>query len=97
MVTNSLVAPALDEIADAFDRGHEAGFIAGLQGAELDAYGKAYAEVRYLVSCAYADMIVDGVTQESPIVHDTFDYLFKVLDGLKPVRDYKNWKPEVKW
>jgi hypothetical protein len=96
MVTNSLIAPALDEIADAFDRGHEVGFIAGLQGAEHDAFAKAYAEVRYLISSAYADMIVDGVTQESPIVHDTFDYLFKVLDGVKQTRDYKNWKPESK-
>lgn len=96
MNTTSLIAPALDDVADAFDRGHEIGFLAGLQGAELDAYEKAYAEVRYLISSAYADMIVDGVTQESPIVHDTFDYLFKVLDGLKLTRDYKNWKPESK-
>lgn len=96
MISYSLVAPALDEVADAFDRGHEVGFATGLQGHDDAQFRKAYAEVRYLISCAYADMIVDGVTQESPIVHDTFDYLFKVLDGIKQTRDYKNWKPEGK-
>jgi hypothetical protein len=92
----SLVTPAVDEVADAFDRGHEVGFIAGLQGLAENEYVKAYKQLRYLVSCAYADMIVDGVTQESPVVHDIFEHLFGVLDGVKPVRDYKNWKPEVK-
>ena len=96
MVTNSLIIPALDEVADSFDRGYETGFIAGLQAHEANEFERAFKAFRYLVSAGYADMIVDGVTQDSPVVHDVFEYLFEVLDGKRPTRDYVNWKPESK-
>ena len=96
MVTNSLIVPALDEVADSFDRGYEAGFIAGLQAHESNEFDRAFKAFRYLISSGYADMIVDGVTQDSPVVHDVFEYLFEVLDGKRPTRDYANWKPESK-
>ncbi len=96
MVTNSLIVPALDQVADSFDRGYEAGFIAGLHGHEDAEFRKAFVQARYLISSAYADMIVDGITQDSPVVHDVFEYLFEVLDGKRPTRDYANWKPESK-
>ena len=94
MVTNSLVAPELDQVADSFDRGYEAGFIAGLHAHEANEFERAFKAFRYLVSAGYADMIVDGVTQDSPVVHDVFEYLFEVLDGKRLTRDYANWKVE---
>jgi len=86
-----LVAPNVDVVADSFDRGYDAGFNAGVGAPSVSQYEQAYKRLRYLVSCAYADLIADGVTEDSPIVHDVIEHVLKVVDGVLPARDYANW------
>lgn len=88
------VLPDVDKEAEAFDRGYEAGFLVGLKGSEDAGKEQGFIDARYLVSCAYTELIMDGVTQDNPIVHDVFEYLFKVLDGELLVRDFKNLKED---
>jgi hypothetical protein len=85
-----LVAPNVDVVADSFDRGYDAGFNAGVKSAD-----DMRAHVRYLISCAYADLMVDGVTDGSPIVHDVIEHVLNVVDGKVPARDYAYWGSEV--
>jgi hypothetical protein len=91
-----MFVPEFDKEADAFDRGNEVGFLAGLQASEEHGKDQGFSHARYLIACAYAEMILDGVTQSSPIVHDVFERLFAVLDGEAVVPDYMNWGSDVK-
>lgn len=93
---DKLIVPNVDLVADSFDRGYEAGFKAGVEMPVEDQYHNAYARVRYLISCAYADMVMDGVTADSPVVHDVIEHVLKVVDGKLPVRDYANWDEGMK-
>lgn len=88
--------PEFDGEAESFDRGYEAGFNVGLQASEDHGKDQGFSDARYLIACAYAEMILDGVTQCSPIVHDVFERLFAVLDGEAVVPDYMNWGSDVK-
>lgn len=92
--TTSLVAPDVDYEAEAFDRGHEVGFLAGLKASEDHGKELGLSDARDLVASGYATLILDGLTQDHPIIHDVFEFLFKVLDGEIPVPDYKNFGSE---
>lgn len=85
-----LVAPNVDVVVDAFNLGYELGFNVALE--RSDELGLM--EARYIVTAVYADMVSDGVTLESPVVHDVFEYVLKVLSGDQGYRDYRNWKVE---
>lgn len=92
--TTSLVAPNVDEVAEAFERGNEAGFLAGLKASEDHGKQVGFSDARELVAYAYTTLIIDGLTQDHPIIHDVFEFVFKVMDGEIPVPDYKNMGSE---
>ena len=92
-VDEVLVAPPVDEVDEAFEAGHEKGFLAGLKASEDHGKELGFADARKLIACGYVSLIADGVTQDNPIVHDVFEFLFKVFDGEILVPDYAdpNW------